>query len=111
MRISELGASRRFPGLPAWAKLCRAALRPCRRQDLRAKRRWFGATDMRRGVGEGAMVKGRKDFTGGCRCGATHDTRLEAPTAKCTSLVVLTLWQVGAQQAAPQPSIRVLGAV
>jgi hypothetical protein len=45
-----------FPGLPAWAKLCRASLRRCRRQRLRARRRWFGRRS--------AMVKGRSGFSG-----------------------------------------------
>ena len=49
--------SRFFPGLPAWAKLCRASLRRCRRQRLRARRRWFGRRS--------AMVKGRSGFSGG----------------------------------------------
>jgi hypothetical protein len=77
-----------FPGLPAWASLCRASLRTCRRQVLRVKRRWFGVMETRRGMawlrldrGAGTPCrattmasekrrprKGRKDIPG--RCGA-----------------------------------------
>ena len=42
-----------FPAFPRWASLCRASLRRCRWQRLRARRRWWvgGMSVARRGAG------------------------------------------------------------
>jgi hypothetical protein len=59
------------------------------------------------------LGKVAKRFTGafGATIELVQSARSEAGTAKSRSLVVLTRWQVGAQQAAPLPSVRVLGSV